>query len=453
MSLASDVQALLAEQCETHKMPGASAAFLHEGEVHYASYGITAVDNPVDVDPDTMFGIGSTSKTLTGTAMMALVERGKVSLDDRVVKHLPDLPVLDEQARDTVTVGQLLDHTAGWVGDGGTVSGWGDDALTKAVPALLANAPQQSAPGQHMSYSNTSFTIAGLLIATVNETTFEQAVQQLVLEPLGMKNTAYLVWDIANRKHAIGHVATPDGPVPVPTWITDRWLGPAGGTFSTARDVMTYAKYHLLGEQALTGDAKAPISEESRLLMQTQRSSSRSGFDGTGVSWLMGSRGDLRLIEHGGNLSNLMVSTFTLAPQHEFAVTVMGNSQAGAAVGTVVRDYLLDQITDVPRVVSVPLEPQPDLSEYVGIYEAGQWNIEVIEKDGTLDFGMRMKDPDIAEEMRALFESKRTQVVFFEPDRVTSATEPGAAAGDFLRDSSGAIEFFRTGMRLATKRS
>lgn len=443
-----DVTELLADRCRQHAMPGASLAWFHDGETHFAGYGQTDVNGGAQVDENTIFGIGSTSKTLTATAVMALVERGKLSLDDRVVKHLPDLPVLDEAARDTVTVGQLLDHTSGWVGDGAADTGWGEDALARAIPELLGKARQQAPPGTLFSYNNNAVAVAGLLVARLHGSSFEDAVRDLVLAPLGMTSTFYLVWDIANRPHAVGHAVTDGSVRPVPLWPTARFLGPAGGAFSSARDVVTYARFHLTGEV----DGTAPISEESRLLMREQRSSCRSGVEGAGVSWLLGRRGDVQLIEHGGNLSNIMVSTFSMAPSHALAVSVMGNSVAGTLVGNAVRDFLLDRLVGAPAQPDPVDVEQPNLGDYVGTYAAGQWNLVVTSTGDGLEYGMKLTDVDeLDEAVREVFESRRTKVRFIGTDLVGPADGTPTAVGDFVRDDAGRISFFRTGLRLASR--
>jgi CubicO group peptidase (beta-lactamase class C family) len=444
----SDFEELLEQQCRQHKLPGAAAAYIHDGVVQYSMFGSTDAQHHQAVTADTLFGIGSTSKTLTGTTMMALVERGLVSLDDKVVKHLPDLPVLDEQARDEVTVGQLLDHTAGWVGDAEVTPDWGNDALERAVPQLLAKAPQLSPPGALFSYNNIAVDVAGHLIATLHGTSFEEAVRDLVLLPLEMADTHYLLWDIANRPHAVGHVADEASVRAVPAWLTARHMAPSGGAFSTARDMMTYARFHLTGETS----GRPPISDESRLLMQAQRSSCRSGFEGAGVSWLLGRRGELPLIEHGGNLSNLMTSTFSMAPQASLCVSVMGNSAAGTAVGNAIRDYLLERVVGPSSVAKQPMSPQPPLAEYVGIYHAGQWDVEVRETEAELDIGIRITNASIADDaQRESFEAKRSRVTFIAPDLVSPSGAPGPAIADFLRDPTGRIEFIRFGGRLARR--
>ena len=446
----NELEELLARLCEEHRLPGAAAAFLYDGTVHFATYGTTAAGTGQPVTEDTLFGIGSTSKTLTGTAMMALVERGVVALDDRVGRHLPDLPILDDQARDVVTVGQLLDHTAGWIGDVEADSDWADDALARTVPTLLSKAQQLAPPGTLFSYNNIAVDIAGHLVACLHGTTFEQAIRDLVLEPLKMTHTHYLPWDIANRPHAVGHVTRADEVRPVADWITRRHMAPSGGAFSTARDMMTYARFHLTGETP----GRAPISDESRVVMQQQRSVCHSGLDGAGVTWLLRKRGDERLIEHGGNLANLMTSTFTLAPQIGLALSVTGNSAAGTAVGNAVRDVLLEKAAGSHDATAAPMQPQPDLQEYIGLYRAGQWDVEVVQCDGQLDIGIRITDATLLDDaQRQSFESQRTRVVFVAPDLVTPAASPGATVGDFIRDQRGQVQFVRFGGRLAVRRT
>ena len=165
--LESTLPQLLASSCAEHNVPGAAVGVLLDGAEYFACHGVTSVTDPLPVTPDTLFLIGSTSKTLTATALMALADQGKVRLGDRLTGHLPGLPVADEAARAAVTVGQLLDHTAGWTGDVETEGGWGDDALAAAVPELLAKAEQITPPGEVMSYNNTSFVVAGQLLATL----------------------------------------------------------------------------------------------------------------------------------------------------------------------------------------------------------------------------------------------------------------------------------------------
>jgi CubicO group peptidase (beta-lactamase class C family) len=110
-------------------VPGVAVGVWANGHEAYACHGVTSVDNPLPVDPDTMFVLGSVTKTYTATALLRLVAEGRVELEAPVRRYVPELGLKDEQVAAQVTVLQLLNHTAGldW---GITVdTGEGDDVL------------------------------------------------------------------------------------------------------------------------------------------------------------------------------------------------------------------------------------------------------------------------------------------------------------------------------------
>ncbi len=96
-----------AEMARLH-VPGVAVGVLHEGRAFYGGYGVTSVENPLPVEPDTLFQIGSTTKTYTGTAAMRLVEAGQLDLDAPVRTYLPDLRLADEAVAAGVTLRHLL---------------------------------------------------------------------------------------------------------------------------------------------------------------------------------------------------------------------------------------------------------------------------------------------------------------------------------------------------------
>ena len=102
---------------EKRSVPGLSLGMIIDGEDHTAAFGVTSLDNPLEVTDDTLFQIGSTTKTVTVTALVRLAEEGKLSLDDRVRDHVPELVLADPATAESVTIRQLLNHTAGWAGD------------------------------------------------------------------------------------------------------------------------------------------------------------------------------------------------------------------------------------------------------------------------------------------------------------------------------------------------
>ena len=110
-------------------IPGVAVGVWADGREVYACHGVTSVDNPLPVDRDTLFLLGSVTKTYTATALMRLVAEGRVELDAPVRRYVPELVLADERAAAEITVLNLLNHTAGL--DWGIIvdTGEGDDAL------------------------------------------------------------------------------------------------------------------------------------------------------------------------------------------------------------------------------------------------------------------------------------------------------------------------------------
>src|SRR5579871_6430404 len=137
-----ELTAKLAQLAEQYEVPGSAAGILAEGEEVYAVSGVTSIEAPVPVDESTLFQFGSTGKTFTATAIMRLVELGRLDLDAPVRTYVPELKLKDEETAQKVTVLQLLNHSAGWDGDFFEDTGRGDDAIARYV-ALMDTLDQE----------------------------------------------------------------------------------------------------------------------------------------------------------------------------------------------------------------------------------------------------------------------------------------------------------------------
>ena len=145
------------------RVPGVAVGILHQGEETVTGFGVTNVDHPLPVDGDTLFQIGSTTKTVTGTTAMRLVEMGKLDLDAPVRTYLPRLRMVDPEAEASVTLRHLFTHTGGWLGDYFDDFGSGGDALQRMVEAMAA-LPQLAPLGEIWSYNNSGYYLAGRVI-------------------------------------------------------------------------------------------------------------------------------------------------------------------------------------------------------------------------------------------------------------------------------------------------
>ena len=152
---------------------GLAVGVWHDGNEQAAGFGVTSVENPLPVTPGTLFQVGSISKTFTATALMMLMEAGKVDLDTPIRAYLRDFRLSDEGVAARVTLKHLLTHTGGWVGDYFNDFGTGNNALAKMVKSL-AKLPQITPLGEIWSYNNTGFNIAGRMIEVLTGKTLAE---------------------------------------------------------------------------------------------------------------------------------------------------------------------------------------------------------------------------------------------------------------------------------------
>jgi len=192
-----------------YHVPGVAVGVFWQGREHLKGFGVTNVDHPLPVDAETLFRIGSTTKTFTATAMMRLVEQGKVDLAAPARKYLPDLKLADEAAAARVTVRQLLNHSAGWMGDDYGDFGRGEDAIARYV-AGMKQLPQLTPPGEVFAYNNAAVVVAGRVIETLTGKPYETALQELVLEPLGLRHSGFFTDQLVGESIAASHDAKED---------------------------------------------------------------------------------------------------------------------------------------------------------------------------------------------------------------------------------------------------
>lgn len=232
--------------------------------------------------------MGSISKIVTGTAVMRLVEQGLLELDVPVRRWLPDLELADDEARETVTLRHLLEHTGGWHGDYAVDTGRGDDALERVRPTL-ADAAQLTPVGRVFHYNNLGFVLTGLVIQAATSSPFETVVRELVLDPLGMVHSRYFPEEIVFERIAAGHIVTA-GSVTLSPYGRPRSRAPNGGVLSCVADLVTFGRFHLRGGVADDGqrvmDAKLTASMRSPEVS--------AGVDGEyrGIAWQVSDRFD-----------------------------------------------------------------------------------------------------------------------------------------------------------------
>ena len=434
-------------------VPGVSVGILHEGEELSAGFGVTNVDYPQAVDQETLFQIGSTTKTFTATVIMRLVDEGKINLEKPVVTYLPTFDLADKKVAKRVTVRHLLTHTGGWLGDYFDDFGRGDDALRKVVAALPKKAPQLTPLGEVWSYNNSGFYVAGRLIETITKKPYETVVREIILDPLEMKKSFFYAEEAITYKVASGHRRTKDGLVVVRPWHLPRTAHAAGGIISTAPDQLKYARLHL--GDGLAADGSKVISKESLNFMQQPLGPAGSMADFIGVSWLLEDYGKTRIVKHGGTTGG-QLSAFAMVPEHGFAITVLTNGDRGHELDALVTDWAYKTVLGVTRP-----DPRPKkVAKKVLATLAGEYGttdqsrlVVTLGNDGNLVIETKVAAKTAEEHPEAvMFLPPAVRLMVTGDDRGVIIDDPmNGRRVEFVKGATGDIEWIRWGGRIVRR--
>ncbi|MBA4180355.1 MAG: penicillin-binding protein [Anaerolinea sp.] len=448
LPLPDEIAVFARDEMARLEVPGVAVGVLHEGRVYAGGYGVTNVDHPSPVGPETLFQIGSTSKTFTATALMQLADEGRIDLSAKIRDYLPGFRVRSEEDAARLTLRHLATHYGGFVGDYFKDTGRGDDALGRIV-AKMANSRQLVPAGTTFSYSNAGFYVLGHVVATLRGIPFEAVIRERILAPLGMDHSTYFAEDAIVHSVAAGHIRRAKGPRVARPWNTPRSIAPGGGVISNVIDQIAYARMHVDG--GITPGGAQILKPGTTALMQTTHASAGSMCDTIGISWMLDGDGEDRIVKHGG-ATNGHLSAFELMPGRGFAVTVLTNSDSGREVRQTVADACKRHFLGwQPAPITAALN-QPDVREYAGVYQAVLARLEVTPRNGKLVVIDASPERQFSERQHRPLPSEPAELVFTGTD--TTAVVTGSRRGEraeFLRDSSGAIEWMRWDGRIARR--
>jgi CubicO group peptidase (beta-lactamase class C family) len=427
-------------------VPGAAVGITHEGEEHVAGFGVTNAEHPLPVDEETLFQIGSITKTFTGTAAMRLVEAGRLDLDAPVRTYLPELKLADEEVAQGVTMRHLLTHTGGWEGDYFDELGPGDDALARMV-AELVDLPQVTPLSEIWSYNNAGFYIAGRVIEIVVGKPFESALRELVLEPLRLTMSFFFAEEVLTHRFAVGHFIEEDKATVAQPWAIGRGAHPAGGLVCTAKDLLRYARFQM-GDGA-TDDNTRLLLPESMALMRTPHAAA-TGRDEIGLTWFLHPIAGETSLAHGGG-TNGQVSRLVILPERAFAVVAFANGVPGggeligSAMKVALRTYL-----DLEEPEPEPLDlDSAELIEYVGVFSSAMVDVELRVENGRLVEHETPRGGFPRKDSPARPPPPPSPLAFYERDRVYVPEGPfKGSRSEFLRDSNGRVAWYRAGGRV-----
>jgi CubicO group peptidase (beta-lactamase class C family) len=373
-------------------VPGAALAILRlneggEDDLVTAATGVLNANTGRDVTPDSLFQIGSISKSWTATVVMQLVEEGKISLDQPVKEILPDFKLSTPDLTDGVTIRNLLNHTSGLDGDVFVDTGRGDDCLEKYM-TVLESAVQIFPVGATWSYCNSGFSILGRVIEVIEEKVWDAVMKERLFAPLGLTHTNTLPEEAIMFDAAVGHVKGGDEPVVAPIWVLQRNAGPAGLINARVADLVTFARLHLAGGKAKDGTQL--ISPETAAAMVAHQADCPEIYL-LGDSWGLGIiRSDwhgARVFGHGGNTIG-QAAFLHWYPEGNLAVGLLTNESSAMALYQQLYGEIFRELAgvEIQEMLEPPADPPAlDITPWLGTYERASTEIQIVdEPDGPL---------------------------------------------------------------------
>ncbi len=371
-----------------HKLhiPGLALAIVHECKLIYArGFGVTSVeDGGVPVTPETLFRIGSITKPLTGTAIMRLVEAGKLDLDTPVKAYIDWFRLSDPEATEHVTLRMLLSHTSGLPTDGQHLGSRDPQGLEVSVREQIPEYSLLAPPNTVMSYSNPGLNLAGYIAEVVSGKHYAEFMQEAVFEPLQMQRTTFDPTRAMTYPLAQSHDLDKDGTLRVQHQYADNVAHyPSGFAISTVVDLANFAIMHM--QQGVFQGQHILSPESVQEMHKPQTSLYTPEDDAYGLTFFLKTYKGLQQVWHDGGISTFG-SRLALLPEKGTAVIMTFNRWL-TTVDALTED-IFDALLNLPKQRTEPQIVEPDRSlwsNYCGTY-LGQWRglAKIVEENDRL---------------------------------------------------------------------
>jgi CubicO group peptidase (beta-lactamase class C family) len=417
---------------EFRDIPGLVVAIRYDGELLLSkAYGKAKIEGHVAMTSEHIFRIASHSKTFTATAIMQLVEQGRLRLDDRASASLPWLS-------SEATIRQLLNHAAGIIRDGRDSDFWQTDRKFPDRDELrdIASLGIVFEPNQSFKYSNIGFGLLGLVIEAVTGTSYNAHVTEHVVQRLGLVDTGPEVDPSRADRLVTGYSRTRLGVPrqPFPLMIDTGALSPATGFYATAQDLSAYATAHCFGDERL-------ISDASKREMQHAYWSVDQADEGYGLGFSVRKVGNRQLIGHGGGFPGQSTCTL-IDPTDRLVVVVLSNTNATDGLAAPLAVGVMKIVDCALACARDTVQPTPEVppERFTGRF-ANRWGVTDI-----VAFGNTLKA--VSPEADSPVEVTTSLEVVDENTLRIASTGGYASPGEtvsYERDSAGRISRVRLG--------
>jgi CubicO group peptidase (beta-lactamase class C family) len=299
-TLAKRVEAAVTQSMHEQKIPGLAIGVVRDGRLVYArGFGLMDIGKPDrPITTETLFHMASITKPFVATALMQLVEQGKVHLDDPVVKYLPYFALKDPRYKE-ITVRQMATHTSGmpdvrnyfW-----DKPEYDEGALERYVRSL-GDKTLRFAPGTKFRYSNMAFEVLGDLVAKASGQNFDDYADEHILKPIGMKSSTLLYKKADPAKLAVGYTLKKDEVVPVAHYPYNRAHTPSSNLHSNIDDMARWIAVNLNRGEL---EGRRILKRETYDVLWKHAFAVPERDWHVGISWFLAMSGGQEIVMHNG---------------------------------------------------------------------------------------------------------------------------------------------------------
>ncbi len=351
--LKDSIDSYIAQGMTDWKIPGMAVVIVKDGKVVWMKgYGVRDIETAEQVDENTLFMIASNTKLFTGTALAQLEYNGKIQLNDKVKKYIPEFALYDQNATEMATITDMLSHRIGTKTFQGDFTFWDGNLSRRGVINRMRTLQPTGIFRQSYGYCNSCFVTAGEVIPVVSQKPWEVYVYDSLLMPLGMSNTHMLTNGMDQRSNVAKPYTTKNttGTVLLDYDRIDN-LGPAASMVSSVNDMGRWLSMQLdsgrfegkkiLPWEVVNRTREVQLSVNSRKSMMYP-----TNFKGYGLGIFAQDYNGRQLYQHTGGAFGF-VSNVCFVPEEKLGICILTN-QDNQNFFEALRYQLLDAYLDVP---------------------------------------------------------------------------------------------------------
>lgn len=362
---------------QTGNMPGVSVLVARDGNIIYEKgFGYADIGNKVPVTSDTKFRIGSITKQFVASAILKLQEEGKLSVQDKLSKFIPDFPRGDE-----VTLHHLLTHTSGvhsYTSQPNFIKYVTLPIAEKSLVDSIKTYTFDFNPGDRYSYSNSGYFLLGYIVEKISGKSLAEYLNDTFFKPLGMNSTGIYDSNTILSNEAYGYSYENGKQIKAINWDM-TWAGGAGAIYSTVKDLYTW------NEAIFNGKV---LSEQSLKAAFTPAELNNKEKSNYGYGWGLADYRGIKFISHSGGLNGFL-TFLERQPERKVTVVVFCNSTPmpdgsnPTSSGLEITDYVLWQnLAGQSSFASDVKVDENTLKRYVGRYDYSQGAVLIVTLDG-----------------------------------------------------------------------